>query len=197
MAEYLFKRSDYTHPDPDKDGRGVHKKTDFINWKPDGWRDHPNWTASNYPKDFIVIACPEIPFAEAETNDHRRAWKDDFDYQIVATRPAQGKYDIRIFEKNAGAIGQNKYQVYSRNDLVNLGSKIGGEITATQLLISLSVEGRYYLGVKSVRYPAGETVGIPSVETAWSNVAADTNNNPFGVSYFTAPVSPGGLRLVP
>jgi len=91
----------------------------------------------------------------------------------------------------------NKYQVYSRNDLVSLGSKIGAEITATQLLISLSVEGRYYLGVKSVRYPAGETVGIPSVGTAWSNVASDTNNNPFGVSYFTAPVFPGGLRLVP
>jgi hypothetical protein len=91
----------------------------------------------------------------------------------------------------------NKYQVYSRNDLVSLGSKIGAEITATQLLISLSVEGRYYLGVKSIRYPVGETVGIPSVGTAWSNVAADTANNPFGVSYFTAPVFPGGLRLVP
>ena len=91
----------------------------------------------------------------------------------------------------------NKYQVYSRNDLVSLGSKIGAEITATQLLISLSVEGRYYLGVKSVRYPSGETVGIPSVGTAWSNVAADTNNNPFGVSYFTAPIYPGGLRLIP
>jgi len=91
----------------------------------------------------------------------------------------------------------NKYQVYSRNDLVSLGSKIGGEVTATQLLISLTVEGRYYLGVKTVRYPVGETVGIPSVGTAWSNVAADTANNPFGVLYFTAPGFPGGLRLVP
>ena len=91
----------------------------------------------------------------------------------------------------------NKYQVYSRNDLVSLGSKIGAEITATQLLISLSVEGRYYLGVKSVRYPVGETVGIPSTVTAWSNVAADTANNPFGVMFFTAPISPGGLRLIP
>jgi hypothetical protein len=91
----------------------------------------------------------------------------------------------------------NKYQVYSRNDLVSLGSKIGAEITATQLLISLSVEGRYYLGVKSIRYPAGETVGIPSVGTAWSNVAADTNNSPFGVLFFAAPTSPGGLRLIP
>jgi len=91
----------------------------------------------------------------------------------------------------------NKYQVYSRNDLVSLGSKLGAEITATQLLISLTVEGRYYLGVKSIRYPVGETVGIPSVGTAWSNVAADTNNSPFGVLFFAAPTSPGGLKLVP
>jgi hypothetical protein len=91
----------------------------------------------------------------------------------------------------------NTYQVYSRNDLVSLGSKIGGEVTATQLLISLSAEGRYYLGVKTIRHPVGETVGIPSIGTAWSNVAADTNNSPFGVSYFAAPIFPGGLRLVP
>ena len=91
----------------------------------------------------------------------------------------------------------NKYQVYSRNDLVSLGSKIGAEITATQLIISLTVEGRYYLGVKTVRYPQGETTGIPSTGTAWSNVAADTNNNPFGVLYFVAPGFPGGLRLAP
>ena len=89
----------------------------------------------------------------------------------------------------------NKYQVYSRNDLVSLGNKVGEEVTSTQLVISLSVEGRYYLGVKTIRYPAGETVGIPSAGTAWSNVVEDTNNNPFGVLYFVAPGFPGGLRL--
>ena len=91
----------------------------------------------------------------------------------------------------------NKYQVYSRNDLVSLGSPIGGEITATQLVVSFTVEGRYYLGVKSVRYPAGETVGVPSVGTSWSNVAADTANNPFGVMFFAAPGGATGLRLIP
>jgi len=91
----------------------------------------------------------------------------------------------------------NKYQVYSRNDLVSLGTKIGSEITATQLVISFSTEGRYYLGVESIRYPIGETVGIPSLTKAWSNVAADTNNSPFGVMFFTAPAQPSVLRLVP
>ena len=108
MAEFLFKRNDYTHTDPEKDRRGVHKKTDFINWKPDGFSDfsHGNGPGS-YLTDFVIVKVPGISFSEAEASDHRRAWKDDFDYQIVATRPAQGEYDIRVFEKNAGAIGQN------------------------------------------------------------------------------------------
>jgi hypothetical protein len=89
----------------------VHKKGDFINYKPDGWSDGVNWADSqyNYAKSgkFVVVKCPEITFAEAETYDHRQPWKDDFDYEIVATRPAQGEYDIRIFENNPGASNQN------------------------------------------------------------------------------------------
>jgi len=91
----------------------------------------------------------------------------------------------------------NKYQVYSRNDLVSLGSKIGGEITATQLVVSFTVEGRYYLGVESIRYPVGATVGSKSATKAWSNVAADTANNPFGVTFFAAPGGVVGLKLIP
>jgi len=108
MAEFLFKRNDYTHTDPEKDRRGVHKRTDFINWKPDGFSDftHGNGPGS-YLADFVIVKVPGITLAEAEVSDHRKSWKDDFDYEITATRPAQGEYDIRIFEKNAGAIGQN------------------------------------------------------------------------------------------
>ena len=91
----------------------------------------------------------------------------------------------------------NKYQVYSRNDLVSLGTKIGGEITATQLVVSFTVEGRYYLGVEAIRYPVGETVGIKSATKSWSNVAADTANNPFGVTFFAAPGGVVGLKLIP
>lgn len=91
----------------------------------------------------------------------------------------------------------NKYQVYSRNDLVSLGNKIGGEITANQLVVSFTTEGRYYLGVETIRYPVGETVGIKSATKAWSNEAADTNNSPFGVTFFAAPGGASGLRIIP
>jgi hypothetical protein len=95
------------------------------------------------------------------------------------------------------AAGVVKYQVYSRGDLVSLGDKVGGEITATQLLVSFTSMGKYYLGIESIVYYQGETVGIKSATKAWSSVAADTNNNPFGVSFFFAPTIPGGLRLIP
>lgn len=94
------------------------------------------------------------------------------------------------------AVGTMKYQVYSRNDLVSTGTKVGAEITATQLLISLTTMGQYYFGVESIVYYSGQTVGQKSPLKAWSNVAADTNNNPFGVLYLLAPSSPGGLRLI-
>jgi len=108
VAEFLFKRNDYTHTDPEKDRRGVHKKTDFINWKPDGFSDFTHGRGpGSYLTDFVIIKVPEISFSEAEASDHRKSWKDDLDYEITATRPAQGEYGIRIFEKNAGAIQQN------------------------------------------------------------------------------------------
>ena len=91
----------------------------------------------------------------------------------------------------------NKYQVYMRTDLVSAGQKIAGEITANQLLISFTTEGRYYLGVEAIRYPQGETTGIPSSSKAWSNNAADTANKPFGVLFFTAPGSVSNIRLNP
>lgn len=108
MAEFLFKRRDYTHPDPEEDRRGVHKKTDFINWKPDGFSDfaHGNGPGS-YLNDFIIVKVPGITLAEAAASNNRKPWRDDLDYEIVASRPAQGQYDIRVFEKNAGAINQN------------------------------------------------------------------------------------------
>jgi hypothetical protein len=91
-----------------------------------------------------------------------------------------------------------RYQVYSRTDTVSAGQAVGGEVTATQLLISFAQEGRYYLGVETIRYPQGETVGIRSANKAWSNVATDCGpDGPFGVVYYVAPGAPGGIRRVP
>ena len=89
-----------------------------------------------------------------------------------------------------------RYQVYTRIGTTGEGTAVGSEITATQLAITFTVEGRYFVGVKSIRYPTGETTGIPSATTAWSNVAADcAAAGPFGFVYYVAPQAVRGLRV--
>ena len=91
-----------------------------------------------------------------------------------------------------------KYQVYTKVGTSGTPAKVGGEITATQLALTFSIEGRYFVGVQTIRYPTGETVGIPSATTAWSNVAADcAAAGPFGIVFYVAPPAATGLRNVP
>ena len=91
-----------------------------------------------------------------------------------------------------------KYQVYTKVGTTGTPAKVGGEITATELTISFSVEGRYFIGVETIRYPQGETVGIPSATKAWSENAADcAAAGPFGVVFYVAPGSVKGLKTVP
>ena len=89
-----------------------------------------------------------------------------------------------------------KYQVYTRIGATGDGAAVGAEIIATQLAITFSVEGRYFVGVKAVRYPVGETVGIPAAAVSWSNdplVCAAAG--PFGFVYYVAPPGVKGLRV--
>ena len=91
-----------------------------------------------------------------------------------------------------------KYQVYTKVGTSGTPVKVGSEITATQLAITFSIEGRYFVGVDTVRYPVGETVGIRSATIAWSNNAADCSSaGPFGIVFYVSPVAPKGLRSVP
>lgn len=91
-----------------------------------------------------------------------------------------------------------KYQVYTKVGATGAPVKVGGEITATQLAITFSVEGRYFIGVETVRYPTGETVGIRSDRIAWSDIATDCSAaGPFGIVYYVSPGAPKGLRSVP
>ena len=108
MAEILIKLADYVNPDPVKDRRGVHKRGDVINIKPDGWSDGQHWPQSAYHPSvgkFVLVKCPGITVAEALA--YRDSWKDDFGYTIVSQNAAQGLYVVRVFEQNAGAAGQN------------------------------------------------------------------------------------------
>jgi hypothetical protein len=90
-----------------------------------------------------------------------------------------------------------KYQAYTKSPLAtSTPQKVGGEITATQQAITFSVEGRYFLCVEALRYAQGETVAIKSSRMACTDVATDTQAGvATGVVYFTAPGTPGALRI--
>lgn len=89
-----------------------------------------------------------------------------------------------------------KYQVYTKVGATGTPTKVGGEITATQLAVTFNIEGRYFVGVEAIRYPVGETVGTKST-TSWSNVAADcAAAGPFGIVYYVSPLAPKNLRDV-
>ena len=111
MAGILIKWADYTHPDADKDRRGVHKRGDIINLKPRDWHLGEHWVQSQYHPSkgkFLLAVCDEILDSEISNYiDRRDAWKDDFGYTIVSQNPGQGLYVVRVFEQNAGATGQN------------------------------------------------------------------------------------------
>ena len=92
----------------------------------------------------------------------------------------------------------NKYQVYTKaGSPTATPQKAGSETIATQQAVTFATEGRYYLCVGAIRYPQGETVGIPSSRLACSDIAADTATGAFGVVYYVAPAAPGGLKLAP
>jgi hypothetical protein len=96
-----------------------------------------------------------------------------------------------------GATGAVKYQVYVKSDpAATTGTKVGGEVTATQALISFLPFVIYYAGVQSVFYPTG--AATPETSTiAWSNVAEDCSPaGSFGFYYTQAPGKPKNMMIL-
>lgn len=90
------------------------------------------------------------------------------------------------------------YQVYTKPSLTGTPTAYGAPIAGTQQVVQLANEGRFFLCVETLRIVTGETEPIRSERMACSDVAADTQAGlPFGLAYFAAPASAGGLRAAP
>lgn len=103
MREILVRNFDSTNPDFERDRMGCRKRgmVDAIFRSPHSWG-----RLEGLPK-FVIIKV-DLDQTDIDTfQGFRKIWKDNFDYEILATRPAQGEYDVRIFETAAGASGQN------------------------------------------------------------------------------------------
>lgn len=88
-----------------------------------------------------------------------------------------------------------KYQAYTKFRTTDaIPVKIGGEVIETQLMVTFSAEGRYYLCAQTVRYPEGETQPLTSDIVCSDQAQYCQGGNTFGVKYFIKPDGPGGLR---
>ena len=91
--------------------------------------------------------------------------------------------------------GSVAYDVYSvGSTAAKTTAALVTKVTTTQAVVSFSAEGKYYLGVRSVRV-ISPTEELTS-EISWSdNVAVVQSGNTFGVAYYISLPAPGGLRL--
>lgn len=101
-------------------------------------------------------------------------------------------------ESTAGMV---KYQVYVKSDPASIaGPKIGGEIEATQALISFLPFVTYYAGVQTVFYPEGSEApgSVPVVSAiSWSNIATDCSpEGTFGFYYQPALGKPRNMLIL-
>jgi hypothetical protein len=91
--------------------------------------------------------------------------------------------------------GTVTYKTYSKPELGTIETLVG-TVSETKSTITFTAEGRYFLGVKSVRNVDG--VEIESSRIAWSNVASDCQNGvTFGVQFYKAPANVKNIKLGP
>ena len=103
IREILIRNFDSTNPDPGLDRAGCRKRGICDAVMPEG---HSWGTAEGLPK-FVIIKCNLTDAELAAYEGMRKVWRDVLDYEITATRPATGQYDVRIFETAAGVSSQN------------------------------------------------------------------------------------------
>lgn len=89
--------------------------------------------------------------------------------------------------------GTVSYKLYSR--LASGGPEVFiSTVTALSAVVTFQAEGRYFLGVRSVRNVDG--VELEASTISWSdNPAVCQGGVTFGVQYYTLPAPVGGIRI--
>jgi hypothetical protein len=91
--------------------------------------------------------------------------------------------------------GTVSYNVYIRPEAGGTPILTNPKVSATQATVTFTTEGRYYLGVSSVRTVGG--VDVESSTISWSSDPSVTfQAQTFGVQYLVPPPSPVGIRSV-
>lgn len=88
-----------------------------------------------------------------------------------------------------------KYGVYMKK-LPNGEPVLIGEQDPTTATLTFTEEGRYIIGISTVRYIDKDTADEIKLESAinWSDINGDSTPNPFGSSYYITPEMPTNFR---
>jgi len=89
-----------------------------------------------------------------------------------------------------------KYGVYTRM-LPNAEPVLLNEQDTTAVTITFEAEGKYIIGVSTIRYVNQGTPEEQRLESEinWSDTNGESTPNPFGSSYYITPVGPKNLRI--
>jgi hypothetical protein len=96
MAELLVRAVNRTHPDPERDRRGVPKKGDIVAVKPDGYA----WEAGEGLPLFVRVLCPNLDHTLVE--NRIQPWSYDVDFTVVNSNVILDGVRVRATNTNAG-----------------------------------------------------------------------------------------------
>jgi hypothetical protein len=85
-----------------------------------------------------------------------------------------------------------RYRVYIKPDGAETPGLLG-ETDTLQFIVTLAAEGRFIVGVQSVRYDENN-IELSTSEINWSDVNGEATPNPFGLVYWLSPAVPINLR---
>ena len=116
-----------------------------------------------------------------------------------ATNQATIAWDATATLENGDPLPENntvKYRVYLSNAVTDpdkANPALLGETDLLQYVLTLNAEGKYFVGVQSVRYDENAVeVGASSVN--WSDINGAATPNPFGLVHYAPPAAPVNLR---
>jgi hypothetical protein len=128
MAELLVLAVNRTHPDPEQDRKGLHKKGDIIVVKPDG---HV-WGAGEGLPTFVRVLCPGLDHTLVE--DRVQPWVYNIDFEVLNSNLSIDGFRIRATNLTAGTSGlagltQNQIQVFLNQWNASFVSAANGGVT--------------------------------------------------------------------
>lgn len=86
-----------------------------------------------------------------------------------------------------------KYYIYLKEFGVEGDGEKVGETDVLQYTVTFPGEGKFIVGVRSVRLAEGEVVGESTIN--WSDVNGESTPEPFGFIIYGPPAEPVGLRI--